>query len=231
MPKEDEGRSRRGFVTDLGLAALLAPLGLPIADAGPGSVAQDLGGSDSGQWDLSWIKRLKAATDRAVFDWATLGDPVDPIVLEIAARYLDNCVAVYGDSGFRPGIVLNIRTTATAAGLADGLWERFELGADTGVVDPDTKQSARRNPFWRHASYAPAGMPDLADLMQRGCIVLVCDFALGHLARRVATRIGREPESIHQELRAGCIAGAYVVPSGIFGLARSQNAGCAFVRM
>ena len=33
------------------------------------------------------------------------------------------------------------------------------------------------------------------------------------------------------ELRAGFVPGAYAVPSGIFGLARAQNSGCALVRM
>jgi intracellular sulfur oxidation DsrE/DsrF family protein len=36
---------------------------------------------------------------------------------------------------------------------------------------------------------------------------------------------------IHAELRKGLIEGAYAVPSGIFGLARAQNAGCAYVRV
>src|SRR5439155_18472079 len=167
-----------------------------LADAVPDLVAQGPDGSVPGGSDLSWIKRLEAATDRAVFDWATMGDPADPIVLEITARYLDNCVAVYGSSGLRPGVVLNVRTTATAAALSDALWERYALGTEAGVVDPDTKQPARRNPFWRHANDAPTGMPDLADLMQRGCIVLVCDFALEHLARRLATRIGRDAQDV-----------------------------------
>ena len=38
---------------------------------------------------MRWIETLRSATDRAVFDWPSLGDAADPIVLEIAERYLD----------------------------------------------------------------------------------------------------------------------------------------------
>jgi hypothetical protein len=168
-----------------------------------------------------------------VFDWPTIGDPADPIVLEIAARYLDGCRAVYGSGGFRPGVVLNIRTNATPAALTDAAWERFALGAEYRVNDPGTGQPARRNPFWRRPANDPAEipLPTLEELMQQGAIVLVCDFALGHLSKRLATKLGVEPEKVHGELRAAFVPGALAVPSGIFGLARAQNAGCAFIRM
>jgi hypothetical protein len=223
--------SRRQFVGDIGLAALLAPIGLRRSTVGPGAHRARPDDAGQGEWDLSWVKRIETATDRAVFDWGTMGDPSDPIVVEIAARYLDNCAAVYRKTAPRPTVVLNIRSSATAAALMDGAWERFGLGGDAGVLDPDTKESARRNPFWRRAKDAPAGMPDLAELMDRGAIALVCDFALGHIAGRVARRTGRDQGEVQAELRSSCVPGSFVVPSGIFGLARAQNAGCAFVRM
>jgi hypothetical protein len=71
----------------------------------------------------------------------------------------------------------------------------------------------------------------LADLVARGAIVLVCDFAMGHLSNRLAKKTGRAADDVHADLRKGLIKSAYAVPSGIFGLARSQNAGCAYVRM
>lgn len=67
----------------------------------------------------------------------------------------------------------------------------------------------------------------MADLVARGAIILVCDFALGHLANRLAPKFGSKPDEVHAALRKGLIPNAYAVPSGIFGLARAQNAGCA----
>jgi intracellular sulfur oxidation DsrE/DsrF family protein len=120
-----------------------------------------------------------------------------------------------------------------AAALTDGLWERYALGSEHNVKDPTTQQPAKRNPFWHRAPSPVPGivMPTLADLLQRGAIVLVCDFALGHLSKRLAAKSRQGAEAVHRDLRDGFVPGAFAVPSGIFGLARSQNSGCAYVRM
>src|SRR5690349_1901712 len=143
MSVTDPTHSRRDFVSDLGRAAFLAPLAARL----PAGLPNHADLAPSGDWDLSWIQRLDGATDRAVFDWGTMGDPADPMVLEIAARYLDGCAAAYGAGNFRPGVVLNIRSSATAAALSDAAWDHFQLAVDGGTADPDTKAPAHRNPF------------------------------------------------------------------------------------
>jgi hypothetical protein len=119
------------------------------------------------------------------------------------------------------------------AALTDAAWARYALGVEYTVKDPVTQQPAVRNPFWHRAPgpITATTPPTLEELVQRGSIILVCDFALGHLAKRLATRTARDADEVHRELRAAFVPGSYAVPSGIFGLARAQNAGCAFVRM
>lgn len=189
----------------------------------------------SGAWDLSWLDRLKSATDRAVFDWPSVSNPNEDIVPQIAARYLDNCAAAYQPGTYTAVAVFNARTRGIPVGMNDALWARYALGAEYGVKDPDTNQPALRNPFWGRptgASAAPTiSTPTLQEFVQRGAIILVCDFAMGHLATRLSAQAGRSADEVHQDLRAGLVSGAYAVPSGIFGLARAQNAGCAFIRM
>lgn len=186
-----------------------------------------------GDWDLSWVKTLATATDRAVFDWPSLGDPADPQVLYFAERYLDGCKAVYAPGKYDARVVLNIRTQAIPAALNDATWDRFALGKEYNVTDPITKKEAVKNPFWHRAPDPAPGvvLPTLADLLGRGAIILVCDFALGHLAERLAKKVNRETTQVHAELRSGFVTGAFAVPSGIFGLAKAQNAGCAYIRM
>ena len=185
------------------------------------------------EWDLSWLDRLATATDRAVFDWPSSGDPADPIVLELAERYLDNCAAAYRPKTYEARVVLNVRTQAVAAALNDAMWQRFALGTEYSIKDPTTQEPAVRNPFWHRAPSPAPGitLPTLADLISRGAIILVCDFALGHLSKRLATKAGRNADDVHRELLSGFVPQSFAVPSGIFGLARAQNAGCAFVRM
>ena len=227
--------SRRGFLTDVGrLASTVA-----LAGCAPPSVAtstlsvQDVSTVGSGNWDMRWIETLRSATDRAVFDWPSLGDAADPIVLELAERYLDNCRSAYRAGAYDARVVLNVRTQAIGAGMSDSLWERYSLGTEYNAKDPATQQPAIRNPFWHRAPSPAPGitLPSIADLVARGAIILVCDFAMGHLSKRLAAKFGRGADDVHADLRKGLIPNAYAVPSGIFGLARSQNAGCAYIRM
>jgi hypothetical protein len=235
MKAEENRSSRREFVTNAGrlasaisLTTLITPA---AAFASPASVEPE--STTAGEWDLTWLARIATATDRAVFDWPSLGDPADPIVLEIAARYLDNCETAYTSRKYEARAVLNIRTQAVPAALNDATWDRYALGTEYKVNDPVTRAVAVQNPFWHRAPDPVPGisLPTLADLVGRGAIILVCDFALGNLAKRVADKTGRQPADVHQELRNGFVPGAFAVPSGIFGLAKAQNAGCAFVRM
>ena len=235
MSTDSGAGSRRSFLTDVGRLASTAAL---VGCAPPSVVSSSLSVHDvstagSGDWDLRWIETLRPATDRAVFDWPSLGDPADPIVLEIAERYLDNCRSAYRAGAYDARVVLNIRTQAIGAAMTDRLWERYSLGTEYNAKDPGTQQPATRNPFWHRAPSPAPGitLPSIADLIDRGAIVLVCDFAMGHLSKRLATKSGGSADDVHADLRKGLIQGAYPVPSGIFGLARSQNAGCAYIRM
>ena len=219
--------SRREFVTRVGQLATAASLVsvLPSQTAQAAHNAED--------WDLSWLDRLATATDRAVFDWPALSDPNDSIVLQIAERYLDNCKSAYGSRRYDARVELNIRTQAVPVALNDATWQRFALGTESKVNDPTTGVPAVRNPFmYRGPELAPGIVsPSLADLLKRDAIVLVCDFALDHMSKRLATKAGRDAAEVHRELRSGFVPNAYAVPSGIFGLAKSQNAGCAYIRM
>ena len=228
------GSSRRTFMSVLGkLAASLALTSTvaPSRELGAES-ADDSASLTSDAWDLSWIKRLDGTVDKAVFDWPSLGDPADPTMLYLAERYLDNCREAYGEK-HEVRSVLNIRTQAVPAALSDELWSRFHLGVEYNVKDPNTGQPAEVNPFL-HRSPKPAPditVPMIPDMVQRGAIVLVCNFALRNMSRRIAGKTNANADDVHAQLRAGLIGGAYAVPSGIFGLARAQNAGCALVRV
>ena len=225
--------SRRDFVASAGRLASAISLTTLITPQVASAATVSSQPSTSGDWDLSWLTTLANATDRAVFDWPSLGDPADPQVLYFAARYLDNCAAAYAPRKYDTRVVLNIRTQAVSAALNDATWARYALGSEINVNDPVTRKPAVQNPFWHRAPDPSPGvvLPTLADLLGRGAIVLVCDFALGHLAERIAEKTKRQPSEVHQDLRHGFIPGAFAVPSGIFGLAKAQNAGCAFVRL
>jgi hypothetical protein len=221
---------RREFLADVGRAGAALALGA-CASTGGGPVgaaavaAASAPPAPHAPWDLSWLDRVRRARHRALFD-----GPQGDIALMLAARWLDNLAAVYGAVPADAVAVVNLRTRPANLGLADAVWAKYPIGEDANVRDA-AGAPVRRNPSYRPAPDASQPVADmtLGRLQQRGAVVLVCDFALGHLADRLAAKVGTPRETVHAELRAGLLPGAFLVPSGIFGMAEAQNAGCAFV--
>ncbi len=235
MTNREATGSRRDFMKLAGRAASVVAIGSTLAPLQARAVepAHDRSPGLTTAWDLTWLARLAPATDRAVFDWPTLGTPADPIMLELAERYLMNCAAAYGTQRYEARIVLNIRTQAVAAALDDAMWQQLALGVEYKTTDPASGQPAERNPFWHRAPDPAPGiiLPSLGGLQEGGAIILVCDFALTNLSKRLASKMGQTPDEMHATLRAHLVPGSYAVPLGIFGLARAQNAGCALVHV
>ena len=115
-------------------------------------------------------------------------------------------------------------------GLNDAMWVKYPIGEDAKVNDPETNAPSRRNLDMRVSEEKSAlGYGSFERLQQQGAIVLVCDFALGHLSTRLAAKTGGKGDDVHAELKRNLIPGAFLVPSGIYGAAQAQNAGCAFI--
>jgi hypothetical protein len=211
-------QSRRSFLGRLASFSAVA-LGSELL------ITETAGAAEKGEWDTSWIERVKKAKHRAVFDAPSPG-----AVLDLATRFINNIHAVYGESERNICPVLNIRTRSVFMGLNDAMWQKYPLGEDAKVTDPDTSTPARRNLDMRvSAEKAAQGYGSIEGLMQQGAIMLVCDFALGHLSNRLAEKMSVKGEDVHLELKKNLVPGAILVPSGIYGVAEAQNAGCAFV--
>ena len=204
--------SRRSFIGHAAGMGALAALGPVDIEPDP-------------KWDMSWLECVKKAKRRALFDAPSPG-----VVFDLARRWYDNIDKVYGRSAGRCCAVLNLRTRTASSGLADSMWQKYPIGEDLKVNDPDTNAPSRRNLDLRVPADKDAiGYGSIEGLQKRGAVVIVCDFALGHLANRLAKATNAKAEDVHAELRSNLVAGAFLVPSGIFGAAEAQNAGCAFI--
>jgi hypothetical protein len=220
MSSHTPDQTRRRFLETLGGASAMLLADPSLLHAAPSA-------APAPEWNLGWVDRVRRAKYRAVFDAPGRG-----IVLDLATRYLDNVQTVFGAVPDGDAVaVLNIRTTATSLGLSDAMWQKYPLGEDAKVTDPSTNAPAKRNLDWRPTPPPGAivGNAGIEKLQQRGAIVIVCDFALGHLSGRLAKAVGSTTEEVHNELRANLVPGGFLVPSGIFGAAHAQNAGCAFI--
>jgi intracellular sulfur oxidation DsrE/DsrF family protein len=211
---------RRKFVGQLGaLAAAMSVAGDEL------HAASD---SSQGMWDTTWLDRLAAAKYRVVFNASEVSDGD---VLSHAASFFEDYRTVHGttDRDTRPVIVF--RRGGTPMAVNDHLWQTYAIGESLKLKDPETHAVATRNVFWKARKGASGWEADTAleSLQKRGLISLVCNIALGNWARRWAESTNRDPESVLAEARANLIPGAILVPSGIYGLIRAQNAGCAYM--
>ena len=212
---------RRTFLAQLGVAAATLSLDADEIRAA-GSTPS------AGPWDTSWLDRLATAKYRVVFNGS---DIADGAAMSFAAEFLDHYHEVHGtaDAETRPVIVF--RRLGTVMALNDAMWERHAVGESRKVTDPVTRAPARRNVFWRAApgATADAAAEKIETLQRRGLICLVCNIALNNVGAGFAERAKRDVEEVRAEIKANLVPGAIIVPSGIYGLIRAQNAGCAFM--
>jgi intracellular sulfur oxidation DsrE/DsrF family protein len=66
------------------------------------------------------------------------------------------------------------------------------------------------------------------ELLKSGVLVGACDVALTVYSSGVAKKMGLAPEAVKKEWVAGLFPGIQVVPSGVLGVARAQELGCAY---
>ena len=180
------------------------------------------------KWDDAWVTRI-TAKHRAVFD---APEVAEGIVLANAFIYMRSYSEVYGVADGDVQAVLVVRHRAVPLLLADALWERYDLGTQVRLRDEKTGKWARRNPFAVVDPGDPNAMPGLSltALHERGALLLCCNLALMNLGGRLAKATKRDAASVRAELRSGLLPGVELVPSGIFGVMRAQEAGCTYMR-
>jgi hypothetical protein len=209
---------RREFIMQMG--AVASAMALDAEELRAGTTVSPA------QWDTSWIGRVSAARYRTVFNASTMSGGA---VLDFVATFLDDFHQVHGTADRDTRAVVVFRRLGTAMAFNDAMWDRYAIGEDAKVDDPDTQAPARRNVYWRATGVGAAERPRIEPLARRGMISLVCNIALGHIAEDFAERTGRTADDVRAELAGNLIPGAILVPSGIYGLIRAQNAGCAYM--
>jgi intracellular sulfur oxidation DsrE/DsrF family protein len=220
MSSDSAHPPRREFLGQLSLMALAAS-----APASRAPVARE---PTSSTWDMSWVEPVTAAPYRVVLDANKLGEDA----LYFASDIMDTFHEVYSGPDTQTRVVIVARQLGVPLALTDALWDRYAIGEDRKITDPATKAPARRNTFLRAEPNAPPYEVEskIEPLVARGAIVLVCNRALMNTARSMAEKIKRNAEEVQADFKAGLVPGAYLMPNGIFGLVRAQNAGCAYLK-
>lgn len=219
-------RPRRDFLGQLGLLAVTASMTPRVVRA-----ERRAQPTASPAWDMSWVDRVAAAPYKAVID----ATKIENDALYTALDMLDTFREVYGGDATteQMRVVVVFRHFAAAMAQSDAMWERYSIGEERTVTDADTKAPAKRNPFLRPSPNAKEAWElnsKIEPLVARGAIFLVCNRATMGLASSLAKRTNKPLDQVKEDLKANLVPGAIMMPNGIFGLIRAQNAGCAFYR-
>jgi intracellular sulfur oxidation DsrE/DsrF family protein len=208
--------ARRGFLGRI--AAGVAAVGLG------GALPSRLGAEDApgfGSFDAAldaWFGKIKGK-HRMVFD---APEPNSGMVAIWPRVYLNTMDATW--PGQSSAVVI-LRHAALPLAMGDALWAKYSLGEMFGVKDGDVP--AKRNPYATITGLPIPGL-GIAELLKAGVLVGACDVALTIYSSGAAKKMGLDPETVKKEWIAGLLPGVQVVPSGVLGVARAQELGCAY---
>ncbi len=214
---DEDPFARRAFIGKVA-AGTLALASAPILAAS----AELSGAADNDPW----LKALKGK-HKAVFDAPIVNDGFP---LMFAATYLATMTEHYKLTPADISAMVVVRHMGIGIGLQDAIWKKYALGAMFKVNDPATKAPATRNIFYKSKTGDMMNIDASADkLLAKGVVIGICGLALKVLSGMAAGGAGVKPDAAFAEWQAGILPGVYILPSGVLGVTKAQEAGCTYV--
>jgi hypothetical protein len=208
-----DGAPRRNFFRLAG-ATMLGLAGLASA-ASRAQAATPVAGDG-----LNWPGKLKGR-HRQVVDAYRVNDGRP---LQFASTFLLTDAA----PGSATSVVI-LRAQGLLVALNSAMWEKYKIGETFKIIDPETKASAVKNPF---LNPKPGVLPtdDMAvdRLLGKGAVFGACNVALHGLSKQLASNAGVSADDAAKEWAANLVPGIALLPSGVWGLNRAQEAGCTY---
>jgi hypothetical protein len=125
--------------------------------------------------------------------------------------------------------VIILRHEAFPLALNHAMWEKYKIGEAEKINDPETKAVAVKNPYFEPKPGVLRNDKTAIDkLLARGTVFGACNLALRGHARRLAKNAGVTADEAAKEFAANIIPGITVIPSGVWGVNRAQEAGCSY---
>jgi hypothetical protein len=125
--------------------------------------------------------------------------------------------------------VLVLRHGAFPLALKDEMWKKYKIGEAFKIIDPETKASAMKNPYYKPKSGVLL-IDDIAldRLIDRGTVVGACNIALTVQSKMLSGNAGVTAEDAAKEWAANVVPGVTIIPSGTWGVNRAQEADCSY---
>jgi intracellular sulfur oxidation DsrE/DsrF family protein len=211
----DSKTARRGFLGRL--AAGAAAIGL--SSTVPSTLAAETPAASPDPALDAWLGKIKGK-HRMVFDVTEPNNGFGAIWPRI---YMNTMQSTY--PGESTTAVVILRHAGIPLGMTDALWSKYPLGEMFNIKDGD--KPATKN-IYASITNLPVPGIGIAELLKSGVLVGLCDVALTVYSAGAAQKVNMAPEAVKKEWIAGLLPGIQIVPSGVFGVARTQELGCAY---
>jgi hypothetical protein len=135
-------------------------------------------------------------------------------------------------TGSTPGTstaVVILRAEAAVLATNDEIWSKYKLGESLKITDPETKAAAVKNPYLHpKPGVLRADAMAVDRLLADGAILGVCNVALHGMSHAHAAVAGVSAEDAYKDWAANLVPGITILPSGVWGVNRAQEAGCTY---
>jgi len=109
------------------------------------------------------------------------------------------------------------------------MWAKYKIGESFKIIDPETNAPAVKNPFLYPKPGVLLGDDTAIDrLIEKGTLVGACNVALQGQSRKLAGKAGVSGDEAAKEWAANVLPGITMIPSGVWGVNRAQEAGCTY---
>jgi hypothetical protein len=206
------GAQRRSLFGRLAGAAALGLAGLLPMSSGTAIAAPGTDGPN-------WPGKLKGRHRQVVDGYALNGG------YPLAFAY--NFVSTNAPGAATSVVIL--RAGAFPMALGNTIWAKYKIGETFKIIDPETNAPAVKNPFLHPKPGVLLGDDIAVDrLLATGGIIGACNIALHGQSKRLASNAGVSADDAAKEWAANIVPGITIVPSGVWGLNRAQEAGCTY---
>lgn len=179
-------------------------------------------------WDVSWADKI-TGKHRAVFDSVEVSMGLG---LLRALIWMKDYADVYNAPASDMNAVVVLRHSAIWLIMDDEFWAQHNIGVETKINDPTTKQPIKHNPM---IGANPFGLPPaLADDGLKKALasatVLGCNLAFSlDVVPKVQADLKLDAAKAREAALKHIVPGVILQPSGVFATLRAQEAGCHYL--